>query len=62
MLINVIILIFYIVVSMTTIHISEETHVELKKIKGSLLVKNGRERSFEDIIRELIACWKQHKG
>lgn len=46
---------------MTTIHISDETHIELKKIKGSLLVKNGRERSFDEIIRELIACWKEMK-
>jgi len=50
-----------IVVILTTIKISEETHIELKKIKGSLLVKNGCERSFDDIIRALITCWKEKK-
>jgi predicted CopG family antitoxin len=48
------------VLTLTTIKISEETHVELNKIKGSLLAKDGKERSFDDVIRELIACWKQH--
>jgi len=50
------------VIILTTIKISDETHTELRKIKGSLLVKNGRERSFDEIIIELIACWKQHKA
>ena len=49
------------VVILTTVKISEETHIELKKIKGSLLAKNGRERSFDEIIRELIVCWKEKK-
>ena len=44
---------------MTTVHISEETHIDLKKIKGSFLAKNGRERSFDEIIQELIAFWKK---
>jgi len=44
---------------MTTVHISEETHIELKKIKGSLLASNGQERSFDEIIKELIVFWKE---
>lgn len=45
---------------MTTIHISGETHIDLKKIKGSLLAVDGQERSFDDIIRELITFWKEN--
>ncbi len=43
---------------MTTVHISEETHIELKKIKGLFLAENGRERSFDEVIQELVAFWK----
>jgi predicted CopG family antitoxin len=46
---------------MPTIHVSSETHTELNKIKGELLAKNGRERSFDEVIAELIACWKKEK-
>ena len=49
-----------IVITMTTIHVSEETHIKLRKIKGSLLAANGRERSFDEVIRELIAFWKEN--
>jgi len=45
---------------MTTIQVSQETHIELKKIKGSLLAANGRERSFDEVIGELIAFWKEN--
>jgi len=44
---------------MTTIHISEQTHKELKKIKGELMAKNGKERSFDDVVLELIRFWKE---
>jgi len=44
---------------MTTIHISEQTHKELKKIKGELMAKNGKERSFDDVVLELIKFWKE---
>jgi len=44
---------------MTTIHISEETHKELKKIKGELMAKNGRERSFDEVVLELIKFWRE---
>jgi len=44
---------------MTTIQISKETHMELNKIKGTMLAKNGKERSFDEIIKELITFWKE---
>jgi len=53
-------IILHIVVSMTTIHISEETHLELNKIKGTMLAENGKERSFDEIIKELITFWKEN--
>lgn len=56
--INVISNIFNIVSIMTTIHISTETQKELRKIKGQLMASNGREKSFEDVIAELIKNWK----
>lgn len=46
---------------MTTIHISEETHLELKKIKGTFLAANGKERSFDEIIQKLIKTWKERR-
>lgn len=48
-----------IVSAMTTISISEETHTELRKIKGRLMASNGKERSFDDVIMELIRRWKR---
>jgi len=44
---------------MTTIQVSEETHLELRKIKGELLAKNGKERSFDEIIQLLIEHYKK---
>lgn len=46
---------------MTTIQVSQETHTELNKIKGTMLAKNGKQRSFDKIINELIAVWKETK-
>lgn len=43
---------------MTTIQVSEERHIELRKIKGSLLATNGKERSFDETIGELVDFWK----
>jgi len=45
--------------NVTTIRISEETHLELRKIKGELLAKNGKERSFDEIIKLLIEHYKK---
>jgi len=47
------------VIVMTTIQVSEETHTELKKIKGELLAKNGRERTFDEIIMLLIEHYRK---
>jgi predicted CopG family antitoxin len=47
-----------IVADMTTISITEETQTELRKIKGQLMASNGKERSFDDVIIELIKHWK----
>jgi predicted CopG family antitoxin len=47
-----------IVADMTTISITEETQTELRKIKGQLMASNGKERSFDDVIMELIKHWK----
>jgi len=47
-----------IVADMTTISITEETQTELRKIKGQLMASNGKERSFDHVIMELIKHWK----
>jgi len=44
---------------MPTIYVSDNTHIELKKVKGYFLAKNGHERSFDEVIAELVACWKK---
>jgi hypothetical protein len=43
------------------IRISDETHTELVKISGELQSKNGRSKTLDDAIKELIRCWKQAK-
>ena len=47
-----------IVADMTTISITEKTQTELRKIKGQLMASDGKERSFDDVIMELIKHWK----
>ena len=51
-----------IVAGMTTISITEETQIELRKIKGQLMASNGKERSFDDVIMELIKDWKVRRS
>lgn len=41
----------------TTIQITQTTRLELLKIKGELLKRDGVERTFNDIIQELIFYW-----
>jgi len=41
----------------TTIQITQTTRLELMKIKGELLKKDGVERTFDDTIQELIFYW-----
>jgi len=62
MLINFTMIIIIMVVVLTTIQVSEETHIELKKIKGELLARNGKERTFDEIIKFLIDHYKKTKA
>jgi len=41
----------------TTIQITQRTKYDLLKIKGDLLRKDGIERTFDDIIQELVYYW-----
>jgi hypothetical protein len=43
--------------SKTTIQITQTTRLELLKIKGELLKKDGVDRTFDDIVQELIFYW-----
>jgi hypothetical protein len=43
--------------SKTTIQLTQTTRLELLKIKGELLKKDGVERTFDDIIQELVFYW-----
>lgn len=46
----------------TSVQIYEGTREELIKIRGYLESKNGKPRSLEDVILELIEYWKKgHK-
>ncbi|MBS7646707.1 MAG: hypothetical protein QXZ25_06145 [Candidatus Bathyarchaeia archaeon] len=46
----------------TSIQIYESTREELVKIRGALESENGKPRSLEDVILELIEYWKKgHK-
>ncbi|MGB9959695.1 MAG: hypothetical protein ACPLKQ_04145 [Candidatus Bathyarchaeales archaeon] len=46
----------------TSVQIYEGTREELVKIRGHLESKNGKPRSLEDVILELIEYWKKgHK-
>jgi predicted CopG family antitoxin len=51
-----------IVAAMTTISITEETQTELRKIKGQLMASDGKERSFDDVIMELVKHWKVRRS
>jgi hypothetical protein len=42
----------------TTIQISHRTKFGLLKIKGELLGKDGVNRTFDDIVQELMYYWK----
>lgn len=44
-----------------TLKIKEETHRELTKIVGELQARNGKIKSFDDAIIELIRSWKEKK-
>jgi hypothetical protein len=41
----------------TTIQITERTKSELLKVKGELLSQDGINRTFDDLIQELLYYW-----
>jgi hypothetical protein len=44
-----------------TLKITEATHQELTKVKGSITAKTGKDATYDDAILELINFWKsQH--
>ena len=45
----------------TTIQISLRTKIHLMQIKGELLEKDGKKRTFDDVIQDLIYYWKMGK-
>jgi hypothetical protein len=44
-----------------TLKITEVTHQELTKVKGSVTAKTGKETTYDDAILELINFWKNHQ-
>jgi hypothetical protein len=45
----------------STMRISDETKKELVKIGANLSVKDGTERSMEDVVKYLIDTYKKNK-
>jgi len=41
----------------TTIQITNRTRLELVRIKGELMREDGVQRTFDDLIQELIYYW-----
>ena len=41
----------------TTIQITERSRIELMKIKGELVGRDGVDRTFDDVIQELVYYW-----
>jgi predicted CopG family antitoxin len=46
---------------MPNIAVSRKAHTELQKIKGEFMAHNGKERSFDDVILELVRRWREAK-
>ena len=44
---------------MKTIRIEDQTHIELSKVKGELTIRNGKTKSYDETIKELILVWKK---
>lgn len=47
-------IIFVVNMGKTTVSVSEETVKRLNKVKGMLMAEDGKNRSLEDVINELI--------
>ena len=43
------------------IRLSDEMHAELMRIAGELQAKNGKAKTLDDAVRELVKAWKQTK-
>jgi len=41
-----------------TLKITEATHQELTKVKGSITAETGKDATYDDAILELIKVWK----
>jgi len=46
---------------MKTLKISDSIHEELTRIKGQLIARNGKVKSYDETIAELIKFWKEKK-
>ena len=44
---------------MKTIRIEDQTHIELSKVKGELTIRNGKTKSYDNVITELILLWRK---
>jgi len=44
-----------------TLKISEETHRLLTKVKGELTARDGKLKTFDETIAELIDFWRKKK-
>ncbi|MEM3757106.1 MAG: hypothetical protein QXR61_03990 [Candidatus Bathyarchaeia archaeon] len=44
------------------VRISDETYIRLLKLKAMLTAKNGKARTFDDIIRELLDFYEKQEG
>lgn len=43
----------------TSLQVYESTRKELIRVRGQLESENGKRRSFDDIIMELISSWRE---
>ena len=46
----------------TSLQIYKSTKTELVRVRGKLEAKNGKQRSFNDVIKELILFWKENQN
>jgi len=46
---------------LTTWKLRKDTATELIKIKGELQAKQGQTVNQDDVVRELVRCWREQK-
>lgn len=44
---------------MKSVRVTDETHVELTRILGEFIARDGKSRTFDDVIKELTLFWKE---